>query len=381
MTRILVRAPNWVGDSIMSTPAIAFLRGAFPSAGIIVMGRRHLSDIFRGNPHVSGFVAADDRQMDAETRAGIIASKFDAVALMPNSFRSAWVARRLGIPRRIGYSRNGRRLLLTHPIPFDPYEWQTPAVKPLGNRALKPIPASRPGPWNRPPKHMVHYYMRIAERTAEALGSDARAGSLPRASMPLVLPVDPEARKEVDTLLVEAGLQGCRLLGVAMASANSPAKRWPAERFAEACDRLADEMGAAVVSLAYEREAAEAAAVARMMRHPLHRIGEKITLAGLIALVDRLDLLITHDSGAMHIAAARETPTVAVFGPTDWNVTYPWSRRAEVVRVSPECAPCILDHCPIDHRCMTNVTAELVVDAARRLLSPSDRRPEVAGGR
>jgi len=381
MTKILVRAPNWVGDSIMCTPAIAFLRGAFPSAGIIVMGRRHLGDIFGGNPHVSGFVAADDRQLDAETREGIIASRFDAVALMPNSFRSAWVARRLGIPKRIGYSRNGRRLLLTHPIPYDPYEWQTPAAKPLGNRALRPIPASKPGPWNRPPKHMVHYYMRIAERTAEALGSDARAGTLARGSVPLVLPVDPEARKQIDALLAGCGLEGRRLLGVAMASANSPAKRWPPQRFAEACDRLAEEMDAEVVSLAYDREAAEAEAVARLMKRPLRRIGEKITLAGLVALVDRLDLLVTHDSGAMHIAAARETPTVAVFGPTDWNVTYPWSRRAEVVRVSPECAPCLLDKCPIDHRCMNAVTAEVVVAAARRLLAGPAPQAEAGGGR
>lgn len=380
MTKILVMAPSWVGDTIMATPAIALLRITFPDAGIIVLGRDYIGGVLKANPHISGFIPLASKTPDAETMAGLVACNFDAAAIMPNSLRSAWLVRRIGVPRRAGYSRHARRLLLTDPIPFDAYEWQTPVEKVIGRRAIAKPGVSKPGPWNKPPRHMVHYYLRVAARTAAALGVQVDIPAGTPGTPPLVVPVTSEARLKVDALLAEHGLNDRVLVGIAPGAANGAAKLWPPRNFAAVADRLAADFDASIISLGGPREASVTDELAAGMKAPVHRLGELLDLEGAIALIDRLSTAVVVDSGAMHIAAARGTPVVGIFGPTDWNVTGPWTRDGVVARASPECAPCLLKHCPIDHRCMTSLTVETVTQAAAEMLARRASREESVAG-
>jgi len=370
-TKILVKAPNWVGDCILATPAIAFLRAQFPEAAIIVAAKPHLCSIFENNPSASGTIPVDDTP-DKETIGGLIQSKFDAICLLPNSIRAAWFAKRLGIPIRVGYSRNWRGILLTHGLPYDPFEWRTPVLEKRSSRSIVRNKSTQ-WPAERPPHHMVRYYMNLAEATAKALGKeDARMPLCNSRGVPnLILPIAPEGRKQVEQLLIDHHLTERRLIGICPAAVGGTAKCWPNEQQAALVRQLAGEYpDAAFVSTAIKPEAAAAEQLERAMDFvPLYRLGESLDLPGIIALIDRLSLYVTNDSGSMHIAAARQVPIVGVFGPTDWNVTYPWTKLAEIVRVSTPCAPCLNRICPIDHRCMTKISVETVYDSARRMLN------------
>jgi len=187
-------------------------------------------------------------------------------------------------------------------------------------------------------------------------------------------------REEVDRLLLELGLdRGQTLIGIAPGSINSTAKRWPAERFAMVADRLAGEMGAAVLLLGSSGEQEVLEQVQHHCRSRVYNLAGKVNLSQAITLIDCLQGLITNDSGGMHIAAALRVPTVAIFGPTEWNTTYPLSPASRVVRKEGvPCAPCMLRECPIPgHPCMTGVTVEMVLNAFYALLEHHARpRPQ-----
>jgi heptosyltransferase-2 len=364
VTAILVKAPNWVGDCIMATPALAYLRGAFPDARIDVLARPSVAGVLRDNPDVTDVIAADDRKMSPEVLGRLRAIGYDAIALMPNSLGSAWLAFKLRIPRRVGFARGGRRFLLTHALPFDALEWQTRTPKPLSNKSI-------PGPHEPSngvrPHHMVEYYLRIAKQTAAALRNSAAPEPQPH----LQLMVSDAAREKVADVLQSMGLAGKRLISVNPGAAYGGAKRWPAERMAAVAQELAgDEYE--IVSTASRFEIELTDAVQSYTGRQVHRVGEQLTLQELAALLPWLSLLITNDSGVMHMAAALEVPTIAIFGPTDWNVTYPFQQNATVIRHSPECAPCFLRECPIDHRCMTRISVDQVIAAGKELLAAGE---------
>lgn len=369
--RILLKMPNWVGDCVMATPAIAALRRTFPQARLDALARRGPAGVLFDNPDLSSVIAADDRRLGSEQRERLRAARYDAVALFPNSLRSAWSAWRLGIGKRIGFARGGRRLLLTHPIAFDPRRWQTPTPRPLSKKSIRadaPSPRSLPSE-QAPPGHMVHYYLRIAEETSRALGRPLLKDS----NVSLVLETGADTRAHVDSLLARHGLAGRLLIGLNPGAAYGDAKRYPLSQLGAAASLLlpkAEESGQppAFVSTAAPGEAHLNDELAQHLDAPLYRLGEELDLRGLAGLLDRLSLLITNDSGAMHMAAARGIPTLALFGPTDWNVTRPWSPAARVLRQSPFCAPCFLRECPIDHRCMREITPESVAAASADLL-------------
>lgn len=367
--RILVKAPNWVGDCVMATPALALMRKCLPEAVIDVLARPSVAAVFRCNPDINTLLDIDERAMPAEARAVIRENRYDAVAIMPNSLGSAWLVFRLWIGKRIGFARGGRGLLLTHPLHYDPYEWQTCTPEPLSRRGIRPRGADT----QRAPGHMVEYYLRIAEATLTALGHSRRPDPHDEPG-PLVLNVHSDAAAQVDRLLGGHGLAGKTLIGINPGAAYGAAKRWPVDRLGETAGRLAELHGAAIVSTASIKETELNDQVAAASRAAVHRLGEQLDLQGLIALVDRLALLVTNDSGAMHIAAARSVPTLAVFGPTDWNVTRPWDSNAQVMRCSPACAPCFLRDCPIDHRCMTAVGVDDVVRACGHMLAGAQAR-------
>ncbi len=341
--KILVRQVNWVGDAVLTLPALRALKRRFARAEIVVLGRPWVTGLFGGQRGVDRVLVYDaagahrgltGRYALARTlrREG-----FDLAVLFPNSLDAALLAWLAGVPRRVGYPTDGRRFLLTHPVP-------EPSVT-----------AER---------HQVFRYLALAR----ALGGDG--DGLPR------LAIDDAALRAADDLLTASGV-GADAAWVAVnpGSIYGSAKRWPAERFALAADGLAAAWGARIVLIGSGREAGVLEAVARAMRQPALVLGGRTEIALLPALLRRARLLLTNDTGAMHVAAAVGTPVLAVFGPTDLDATGPLGPASRHVRMAVPCSPCLLRECPIDHRCMTAVTVEQVVHAAEELVTPIERPP------
>lgn len=329
---ILIRAANWVGDAVLSLPAVQAVKERFPRARIAVLARPWVADIYRFGDFAdeiilyrkcSGWDAVRERlRVAGELRS----RRFECALLLQNAFDAALVTALARIPVRIGYARDGRRWLLTHPV-------ETP----------------RPG---QIPRHESFYYLELLRR----------AGWLDS------LPARPEPR------LSGVIRQPEPVIGVSPGAAFGSAKRWLPDRFAAAAAALARRHGAsvAVFGSPSERDLCETvASEIRASGVEARNLAGSTTLDEFIRAAARCMLFLTNDSGAMHIAAALGVPTVAVFGSTDPEATSPLGSRVRLVREPVECSPCLLRECPIDHRCMTRVSPERVVEEALDLLSAS----------
>ncbi len=362
--KLLIKAPNWIGDAVMATPAVAYLRAALPHATITVLARRGPAGVWAHHPDVDHCIVADDRHLEADLWRELQKQQFDAAILLTNSFRSAWLVWRLGVPRRFGYNRAGRAWLLTDLLPFRPREWQTPTPQPISRKSLRPTKKAIT------PRHMVEYYLDLAAVAAMRLGSTLPPPQVDRnRHFPqLAICVRPEARHLVDEFLAGQHIDGSRpLIGICPGAAYGGAKRWPLDKLAAAGEQLARELDASLIVVCGPAELELAQELKRMISVP-SCITAELDIGQVAALIERLALFIGNDSGLTHLAAAVRTPLVVVYGPTDWNVTCPWSPFSTVVRKSPACAPCFLRECPRDHRCMLAVEPEDVVQAARQLL-------------
>ncbi len=322
--RILVRAPNWIGDVVLSLPALRDLRRAFPRARLAVLARSWVAPLYRAVPEVEAILESRGHSADAAS----VRDRFDAAVLLPNSFATALVLWRARVPERWGYATGGRSLLLTRRVR---------------------VPASVRG------RSQVYYYRAMLE------GLGLATEGPPDASLSC-----PEAWAEEGAALL--GDEG-PWIGVNAGASYGGAKRWLPERFAAAADLVARRLGAKVAIVGGPDERPLAEAVAAQLAVPSRLLAGETTLPALVGVLRRLRLLLTNDSGPMHVAAALGTPLVAVFGPTNWTETAPVGRDAVVVREDVPCSPCMLRECPIDHRCMTGVRAERVAEAALELLA------------
>jgi heptosyltransferase-2 len=327
---ILVRATNWVGDAVMSIPALEALRAQFPAADISILARPWVVGLYSREPFCDEVISYDPtRRRIASTwqiAAALRRRHFDCAILLPNSFESAAIARLAAIPIRIGYTRDARSWMLTHPIPV-------------------PLPGETP-------PHQRFYYLELLKRArlidGYSLHSTIRLSS-PKTKRNSSVPV----------------------IGVSPGAAYGGAKRWLPERFAEAAVQLARERNALVALFGSKEEQI----ICELVRQRIEAAGVSCTnyagqtsLAQFIELAAACDVFLTNDSGAMHIASALGVPTVAVFGATDDQATGPTGPRARVIREPVECSPCLLRECPIDHRCMTRVSASRVAEAALNLV-------------
>jgi lipopolysaccharide heptosyltransferase II len=345
--RILVREVNWVGDGVLTLPALEALDRRFPAAEISVLARSWVAGLFAGQPGVDQVIQyrpEDYRGLRGRRRlAGEIRRQgFDLAVLFPNSLDAAlipWLAR---VPCRVGYPTDGRRLFLTHPV--------------------------------RPPsrgsgRHQVESYLDIIR----ALGGDGP--SVPR------LHVTKDVRDATIQFLKANGIgEFDMLVALNPGAVYGSAKRWPADRFATVADALVDDWGARIALVGSRREIPILEEVGLRMRRPAVMLGGKTDLRTLMGLLERARLLLTNDTGAMHVASALDTPVLAVFGPTDVETTGPLGCRSRVVREPVPCSPCLLRECPIDHRCMRGVCVEQVVRAAGDLLEAArGSRPAALG--
>lgn len=348
-----MRGANWVGDAAMSVPALRELRRVLPGARITLATRPWAEALFASADFVDEVVAVSEsknsaRSVWADAREWR-ARRFDLAVLFPNSFAPALAAALARVPVRLGYATQGRGPLLTHPLPVP--EWR-------GRR------------------HEVFYYLNIVAGLERILrGSSDIDKRAPDAS----LTVPEDERRAALALLRESGVSDARpLVALCPGSTNSRAKRWPVERFAALADMLAERAGARVILVGAGEELDISEEVARLARRRPHVLTGKTNLARTAALLAAADLLVTNDTGPAHVAAAVGCPVVVIFGPTNPETTRPFSTLAEVIRKPPECAPCMLRDCPIDHRCMTAITAEEVFERASHALE-ARRAAEVVG--
>ncbi len=333
LKRVLLRGPNWIGDAVMCEPAISAVRRLFPQAELTLLVKPAVAELFTGHPDVSHILVYDDRGQHAGLTGkwrlanAMRRGRFDLAILFQNAFEAALLTFLAGIPCRYGYATDGRRLLLSDPVP-------------------------RPG--RGAISHQVEYYLGMLR----PLGCEE-----PAASPRLVLFREEETA--MAKRLAESGISGAELLiGLNPGSTYGGAKRWLPERFAETADRLAGQLNAKVLIVGARGEEPLAQAIAGRITSKTVILSGKTSVRELMAAVKRCAVVVTNDTGPMHIAAAFGVPVVAVFGPTDWRTTAPFGTGHALVRQPVDCSPCLLRECPIDHRCMTRVTVDEVVQAA-----------------
>ncbi|MFQ5694622.1 MAG: lipopolysaccharide heptosyltransferase II [Terriglobia bacterium] len=353
--RILVRAPNWVGDAVLCLPALAALRQRFPAAEVTVLARPTVADVFRLRPEANRVHVFEYRGRHRGLRGvfrlarELRAQRFDLAVLFQNAFQAALIAKRAHIPRRVGYARDARGPLLTEAIP----------VPRMGE-----IPA-----------HETYYYLELVRR-AGWLRALPRVQHISLTPPPAIVE-KMRQRLRYFGLEDETRAQRPRVV-MAPGAQYGSAKCWPVERYAALADRLVERLNAAVLLCGTPAETRLGEAIAaHMRRRPMTLVGAT-TLEEFLALLPSADLFIGNDSGAMHLAAGVGLPQVIIFGPTDEQGTGPLNPRARVVKHRVSCSPCFLRHCPIDHRCMRGVSVEEVWRAAEAALAEQAARPTPA---
>jgi len=331
IARVLVRFPNWLGDTVLALPTLRALRGALQAAEVWALGP-WVGSILESEPGLARRVVTPGGVVARLAQARRLEqARFDLALILPNSLETGLAARLSGARWRVGYGE-GRARLLTHAVP-------TP-----------------PGP-----VHQVASYLRLLA----PLGIDA-APSAP------VLAVDPARRVEARRLLEDAGVpSGAPRVGLQLGAALGPAKLWPAARVAALASRL-ESQGVEPVLLGSPQAVGLAAAVEAEASRPIRSLVGRDRPALLPALLAELDALVGADSGPAHVAAAVGVPAVTLFGPTDPRLTAPVGPGQRALWHRPACAPCFLRECPIDHRCLEAIhvdeveAAVLAVVARRR---------------
>jgi heptosyltransferase-2 len=335
---ILVRMPNWIGDVVMATPALLDLRKAFPSAQITAMCRKPICELLKEDASINElycFARPGNNFLRREDKRNIIAKieagKFDVGILLTNSFSSAWWFWQGKVKRRIGFSQHFRSLLLTDPV----------------NRPKEPI-------------HHVDLYKKLLE----PLGIK-KSSTEPR------LYISEQEVKEAKQLLYQRGfVAGKTLIGINPGAAYGSAKCWPPEKYRELAQMLLKE-GFYLVFFGDSTTASLVKGIGQNLPDRAMNLAGVTTLRELAAIIKDCSLLVTNDSGPMHIAAALHTPLVALFGSTDEISTGPYGQSESVINKRVSCSPCMQRVCPIDFRCMKEITAgevfQLVMKRLRRV--------------
>jgi heptosyltransferase-2 len=340
--KILVRSTNWIGDAVMTTPAVRTIRENFPESEITILVHPWVADVFRYSPRIDRIFVYEKKgrhkglrgllQLAGELRQ----ERYDCAILLQNAFEAALLAKMAGIPVRGGYTTDGRGLLLTHGVRKEPE-----LVR----------------------KHEVNYYQRMVR----GLGLKTAPNELE-----LFIPgvqID-SARARLQGLAGRESGSG-PLVGINPGAAFGPAKRWPAERYAELADLLLHRAGGRILLFGGEADRTATSEIVGRVSQPdrVVDLAGRTSLIEAMALIGECDVFITNDSGLMHVAAGLHTPLVAIFGSTDHVRTGPYSNNAVVIRKPLPCSPCRKPTCPEKHfRCMRLIDSQEVYTAVIRLL-------------
>ena len=355
--RILVRGVNWLGDAVMTTPALMRLREKFPAAHITLLTHEKLLDVYLHHPALDEIITFSKGDGVFALGRRLRAGKFDLALVLPNSPRSAmesWLAR---IPRRVGGTWPWRNWFLTDAIPS-----RTGAVK-MHKRTeseVRELTSAAPSPLASrlsPSSHHIHQYLHLVA----ALGADGSA-------LPPMLAVTDE---EITTAKRKFGLEkvSAPIFALNPGAEYGPAKRWPTEKFIAAAREIQTRTNCHWLILGGKADIQTAEAIASSIFHPpssILNVSGQTSLRELMALLKLSRVLLTNDTGPMHVAAALGTPVVVPFGSTSPELTgpgLPGDPRHRLLKSDAPCSPCFLRECPIDFRCMNGISVERVVES------------------
>ena len=353
-TKILIRSTNWIGDSVMTMPAVQRLREFAPDAYIALLCPGKFHDLWGHNPYIDEIIPFGRRVNVRQLRD----RKFDVAIIFPNSLRSARECKRAQIPRRVGFAGHWRRFFLTDVVPQPRaeravYEKRTVADKEFKVKVFRSL------------RHQSQHYLDIIAY----LGGNAE-------------PIPPRiflATEELPALSKFLRDDGRPVIALNAGAEYGPAKRWPPERFAEVAIKVSERTDCRWLILGGSGDAPIAAAVeeklrmARLDQDTVINVAGKTTLLDLCALLTFCKVLVTNDTGPMHVAAAIGTPVVSVWGSTSPELTGPMGNDSVVIRQPVECSPCFLRKCPIDFRCMNGIEVDAVVSAVLKRVVVVDK--------
>ena len=329
MNKVLVRLPNWIGDTVMATPAIRLIIEKEGSCS--VWGPPHTAVLFEQFPGIERTYPVEEKK-HPELLDPLRDNAFDKIYLLTNSFSSAKTAKSLGIPERIGYRRDWRGPLLTRGV------FCSPRVRYL---------------------HMVDYYLHLLPGSWR---------STPTNRQPELYLSEGEVHWASERLAKWGLTPGTPLLGITPGAAFGSAKRWEPEWFQVTAQRLTRQ-GCFVVVLGTDKDYELGSFILNGLNdHHATNLSGQTSLRELMALLSLCSCLITNDSGPMHLADALGTPTVALFGSTDSSWTGPQASHHRVLQSDVPCSPCFLRECPLGRECMKSLTAEKVFTATAELI-------------
>jgi lipopolysaccharide heptosyltransferase II len=326
--RILIRSSNWLGDAVMSVPAIRAIKNGRPDVHMTIAAPEKIAPMWKLISEVDAIIPLPDASLLSVVRLLRQQPPFDVAILFPNSLRVAIETWLNGVPRRVGY-RGHWRSWLVNQIVREP---------------------RKPGP----PEHHSRRFLRIArECGAETLNAQHPT---------------PKTQRPTGYQASTINYQPLKL-ALCPGAEYGPAKRWLPERFAEAAAKITAQSSAQWILFGTKKDAAIGEQIAAAIGdHCVNRIGQT-TLEQLIDELRRCSLLLTNDTGTMHLAALLGVPVIAVFGSTEPRLTGPLGNGHIVLRHHVECSPCFLRECPIDFRCMKAVSVDEVADAVLSLLA------------
>jgi heptosyltransferase II len=376
--RILVRGVNWLGDAVMTTPALQRLREALPDSHITLLTHQKLADLWQDHPSLNAIIPFSSGESLWSVAGRLRAEHFQTALVLPNSPRSAlevWLAR---IPRRIGYACPWRNWFLTHPVAArsDHEQMHKRSVSEINHLACSQDTETH-GPLrttHRAPRttHHIHNYLHLA----------ANLGANPEPLPPKLEVSAAETRQAEDAFLTDARnkVQGAApgkpliLLGLNPGAEYGPAKRWPVANFAAVAREISHRLGNSVwLAFGVKGDWTLCDEVARLAGGGVLNLAGKTSLRQLMALLKLCRVVLTNDTGPMHVAAALGTPVVVPFGSTSPELTgpgLPGDARHQLLKSAAPCSPCFRRACPIDFRCMTGISTECVVAAVQAALTP-----------
>jgi heptosyltransferase II len=334
INKILIRGTNWIGDAILTLPAVSSIRATYPNAHIAMLVKPWVADIYRLFSAVDELIIYENK---FDTPLGVFrlarmlkGKKYDATILLQNAIEAAIISLAAQISLRAGYDSDARGLLLTHRV--------------HRTQELREV-------------HQIDYYLEMVK----ALGC---------------VPVDREMHLEakINPLDAQDILRKFipdtekTIIGIAPGATYGPAKRWFSDRFAAVADRLNERLASQAILLGGKADWEVAQEVQRLAQTKLINLSGKTTLREAIYLISQCHLFISNDSGLMHIAGALNIPTIALFGSTNPATTAPVGNRSIIVRKEVSCSPCLKKTCPTDFRCMKQIFVEDVFTAAQKLL-------------
>ncbi|MBU0961210.1 MAG: lipopolysaccharide heptosyltransferase II [Proteobacteria bacterium] len=371
--KILIRSTNWIGDAVMTTPAVHTIRENFPKAEITMLAVPWVADIFRLSPDVDKVLVYDKKHLyQGKIKGPLNLARdlkplgFDAAILLQNAFEAAFLAKMAGIPVRAGYKRDGRGILLTHGVKI------SDAIR---------------------KKHQVHYYQNMLAGLGLTLGPDHLRLPLPeelegwaKGFVDCLRHQNPVSRHDQQSVNKPSGpteLKSLNSEGVAVpvigfnpGAAFGPAKRWPTEKFGQLAALIAHhygESGCVIMIFGTEADTEAAREIRQFAVRTPHHVFDmtgKTSLKQAMALIKSCDVFVSNDSGLMHVAAGLGTPTIAIFGSTNHITTGPYSKNSIILRREMTCSPCLQTHCPQGHlNCLESIKATDVYEEVARMLS------------